>query len=584
MSDVIAARSLASQALTNLVNQFARPLDFLRELVQNSLDAGTPRVEVAVGFEGDGPVGVVSVHVDDFGEGMDEHIIDAQLTRLFSSTKEDDLTKIGKFGIGFTSIFAIRPDAVLVHTGRHGEYWELLFHPDRTFDKVRVDKPTTGTRITLFKEMRRDDLERFVREVRYVLGYWCEHSHTPITFEDRTRQQSPDADAPEADPFAAFAEPGQAAAPAGSHGGPERINHPFGLTDVDLQVSHETDTIEIAVGVTDSPRYGYYNGGLTLVNSANREVLGSFAARLGHVAFKVRSDKLEHTLTRDNVLQDEAWQEVMRQVVQVADRLRQQLLEHAVQACARGESMARWHALLTRELAAAPGRSHPFQQALRQAPVFRGHAGPLSLHDLERQERRHRRVLLHPGDGALADALDQADIKLVRATPSTRALLQAAEPPRILGLIPASRTLVDARTRFVLPELIALSDLPSDERRLFEKTDALVRKATGGRAGVAVGDMGGAGTVKDLCVEGPRDGRLFERKGDGWLWLPAFLRWRTLLLNHHHPHVRALVAASLADADVAAMALAQAVLLYEGLEGEPTFQRLFDAASEEVSE
>ena len=188
MSDVIAARSLASQALTNLVNQFARPLDFLRELVQNSLDAGTPRVEVAVAFEpGPDQMGVVSVHVDDFGEGMDEHIIDEQLTRLFSSAKEDDLTKIGKFGIGFTSIFAIRPDAVLVHTGRHGEYWELLFHPDRTFDKVRVDKPVTGTRLTLFKEMRADDVERFVREVRYVLGYWCEHSHTPITFEDRTR-------------------------------------------------------------------------------------------------------------------------------------------------------------------------------------------------------------------------------------------------------------------------------------------------------------------------------------------------------------------------------------------------------------
>ena len=43
----------------------------------------------------------LGIHVDDFGEGMDEAIIDAQLTRMFSSTKENDLTKIGKFGIGF---------------------------------------------------------------------------------------------------------------------------------------------------------------------------------------------------------------------------------------------------------------------------------------------------------------------------------------------------------------------------------------------------------------------------------------------------------------------------------------------------
>ena len=35
------------------------------------------------------------------GEGMNEEIIDHQLTRLFASGKAGDLTKIGKFGIGF---------------------------------------------------------------------------------------------------------------------------------------------------------------------------------------------------------------------------------------------------------------------------------------------------------------------------------------------------------------------------------------------------------------------------------------------------------------------------------------------------
>ena len=120
---VTASESLAEQALENLVNQFARPLDFLRELVQNSIDAGSPRVTVSIGWSAaadGGPLGVVEIHVQDFGEGMDEHIIDSQLTQMFSSTKEDDLTKIGKFGIGFTSIFAIQPDAVLLRTGRHG--------------------------------------------------------------------------------------------------------------------------------------------------------------------------------------------------------------------------------------------------------------------------------------------------------------------------------------------------------------------------------------------------------------------------------------------------------------------------------
>ena len=88
-----AAESLADQALENLVNQFARPLDFLRELVQNSIDAGSPRVEVWLRHRPD--ESLMEIHVDDFGEGMDERVIDEQLTRLFSSTKEDDLTKIG---------------------------------------------------------------------------------------------------------------------------------------------------------------------------------------------------------------------------------------------------------------------------------------------------------------------------------------------------------------------------------------------------------------------------------------------------------------------------------------------------------
>lgn len=582
MSDVIASSSLAGQALTNLVNQFARPLDFLRELVQNSLDAGSSRIEIAVGWEGEHADGVVSIHVDDFGEGMDEHIIDEQLTRLFSSTKEDDLTKIGKFGIGFTSIFAIRPDAVLVHTGRHGEYWELLFHADRTFDKVRVEKPVTGTRITLFKKMPRDEVDRLVREVRYVLGYWCEHSHTPITFEDRTQATAEPATpkAHPADPedvFGAF----EAFEAPPSAGDPRAINRPFTLEDADELLHVEEPGLEIVVGVTDSPRYAYYNGGLTLVNSVNREILGSFTARLGHLGFKVRSDQLEHTLTRDNVLQDDAWNAVMRRVVQVADRLRDKLLERAATAAAAGEDLDRWHALLVRELRAAEGRSHPYQKRLREHEIFRAHHGLLSLDAIERQERRMTRVLLHPGDGDLADALDENRVQLVRATAATRALLLAAQPPKVLGLLPQTRQLIDARTRFVLPQLIPMTELPADERRLYEAAHKLIQVATGRRARLIVGDMGGSGTVPDLVVEGPRDGRLFERKGDGWLWLPSFLRWRTLLLNRNHPHVRALVAAYLADPRVAALSLAQACLIYEGLEGESAFQALFDEATRE---
>ena len=84
---------------------------------------------------------------------MSEEIIDDQLTTLFSSSKENDLTKIGKFGIGFVSVFALRPKGVLVQTGRDGEYWEVFFdaRPELLQDR-RSTTPVEGTQITLFIE------------------------------------------------------------------------------------------------------------------------------------------------------------------------------------------------------------------------------------------------------------------------------------------------------------------------------------------------------------------------------------------------------------------------------------------------
>jgi hypothetical protein len=58
---------------------------------------------------------------------MNREIIEKQLTRLFSSAKDGDRTKIGKFGIGFVSVFAIDPHIVCVDTSRDGEHWRVLF-------------------------------------------------------------------------------------------------------------------------------------------------------------------------------------------------------------------------------------------------------------------------------------------------------------------------------------------------------------------------------------------------------------------------------------------------------------------------
>ncbi len=102
----------------DVIAQFADPFAFLRELVQNAIDAGTDAVEVRIEY--DGGAGVTRASVRDRGEGMTREIIEEQLLVLFRSTKERDDTKIGKFGIGFASVLAPSPQVVVVQTARGG--------------------------------------------------------------------------------------------------------------------------------------------------------------------------------------------------------------------------------------------------------------------------------------------------------------------------------------------------------------------------------------------------------------------------------------------------------------------------------
>ena len=111
---------MIEEVFENLVDQFSDPFTFYRELIQNAMDAGSNQVDVFCEYDEDSER--VTVTVADSGEGMSEKVIDEQLTRLFSSTKENDLTKIGKFGIGFVSNYTIKTQRVQLETERDGTY------------------------------------------------------------------------------------------------------------------------------------------------------------------------------------------------------------------------------------------------------------------------------------------------------------------------------------------------------------------------------------------------------------------------------------------------------------------------------
>ncbi|MFT6395448.1 MAG: hypothetical protein ACJAYU_000190 [Bradymonadia bacterium] len=286
---------LAAAMVENLATQFKSALDFYRELVQNSIDAGSPRIDVWLEYQpGEGGEGAIVIHVDDFGDGMNEAIIDNELTQLFASSKDNDLTKIGKFGIGFVSVFALRPKAVMVTTGRAGEYWQVIFGEDRSFVKTRIDEPVEGTQVALFLA---GDYQRYTtlsRDSLASLKKWCVHSETEITFEDRSSELR------------------------GARPELITINEPFGVTGRFATTYEEPGTV-IAVAFSPEPEWGFYNRGLTLLQTGVYEEAfpAEHREELGIVSLKLKSRFLEHTLTRETVLRDENYEKALARVLAV---------------------------------------------------------------------------------------------------------------------------------------------------------------------------------------------------------------------------------------------------------------------------
>ncbi|MCA9793601.1 MAG: hypothetical protein KC910_17440, partial [Candidatus Eremiobacteraeota bacterium] len=202
---------------------------------------------------------------------------------------ENDLTKIGKFGIGFVSVFAIKPQAVTVETGRSGEAWRILFRPDRTFERIRLDHPVDGTRVAVWVSLEGRGFNRLKKDCRDTVTYWCKHCDVEVRF-------------------------------AG-----EPINQPFGLGQpYEFKHSQQGTEVVVAPVAESAPFHGYYNRGLTLLEGQG--------SPLPNLAFKVRSRYLEHTLTRDNVLHDDHYKLALSIVEQAAyDGMAKDLLERLAQ-------------------------------------------------------------------------------------------------------------------------------------------------------------------------------------------------------------------------------------------------------------
>lgn len=260
----------------DLVNQFSDPLAFYRELIQNSLDAKCNRIDVTLDFKpDDGSRGELTIAVEDDGDGMDEQIIDNYLLVVFRSSKEGDFTKIGKFGIGFLSVFAIKPELVRVYTARAGESWRIDFHGDKHYEKYRMSEMREGTRVELVRPFSAEKLQALVGKSYDTIKYWCKYAEAEIYFREM-----------------------------GSSEPARTVREPFDLPGgSSLRYTEEGTEIVMGFSAEAAPLYGFYNRGLTLKEDKKAFFKG--------VTFRAKSRYLEHTLTRDNVMEDENYQKLM---------------------------------------------------------------------------------------------------------------------------------------------------------------------------------------------------------------------------------------------------------------------------------
>lgn len=515
--------------VADLIAQFADRLAFYRELVQNAIDAGSVSIGVRVVWD----AGFAVVAVRDAGVGMSREVIEEQLLVLFRSGKEDRQDAIGKFGVGFVSVLAVDPEVVEVHSSTgDGEAHVLHLRRDQSWDLFEVDGATSaGTTVKLRVPMPVEAYGQFVADSRRALGRWCCHARVPIHFTASDAEGEPLAE--------------------------DRIDRPLDLSDALVSVDASQGDFRIVAGVHRDGRSfaGFYNGGLMLYETADPLV--------GSLMFKVQAPHLEHTLSRDNVRRDAAYEKALREVRRVVqERLWPAVVDALVEAAE--EDRRRYRALLDvldpEMIEAQPGRW--------SFPVLAPIDGRRSVPAAERQGLYGRRR------GPLIDALAARGVPVFDAEGLDEDELRSLSA--LVGRAGGSGRLIDAHALYTL--LVPEAPAGYDEA-LLAGVGELLDRAARAPASIHFARVFGAGSRRCYLAgsKGPGDA------GEDWLLDDAInadplrlLLRPALVFDVAHPLVRAARGAMEVEPEVATAFLARAVLGGTG--------RLNDAVDDTLTE
>lgn len=507
----------------DVIAQFADPKAFYRELVQNSIDAGSPSVEVKLEY--DEAAQRMRVSVRDRGEGMTRDILENQLLVLFRSTKEQDRSKIGKFGIGFVSVLAPNPDVVTVHTSRDGRRFALHLYRDLRYELFDAGPATqTGTVVELEIAMPLGDVLAFVRDSESALVRWCRHASVPIELAVRV--------------------PGDTRT--------RRIDRPLAFEHALVEVQRTADdgqlTVIVALTAASVPYVGFFNHGLML-SETNQPLHGS-------LSFKIQDARLGHTLSRDDVRRDRHFERAVQFAKEVAETDLHDAIGRKLRELADGVDLDGHDRLLRAitEAKLAVAREHlyfPLVDPVEGQRSARAYDLPYNLW-LARGASKLTAALAEQGMRVLL-ARDPALPKSV-----LRAEVRSVEE-ELTSITPIEPTDADEALLALLHELFDVAHRPPEGLVLAEL------------AGARADRLAIAGKHTELVHVVDRD----EAGRNPF----ALLRRRVLVLSVEHPKVRA---ARVADPVVGASLLARAVLLEHRLLDEKRSRKLVEHSLERV--
>jgi len=273
------------QRIEDIVNslsaQFVDKTDCFRELIQNSIDAETPQIDVTFDTNTIGDLVQATITFEDYGIGMTMFERDEYLLKLFKSSKESRSDKIGKYGIGIVSPFILKPDHFIIEsTGKNGstvsESWGLHMrqtngNPEFRHYEIEQRK---GTKVVIQKIVSMQEAVALKSQVKEKISFFCARSRTPIYVDG------------------------------------EFINKEFKLNS-NLQVHEVMPGLEYVIGQRDSggdPIYEYLNNRLKL-----EQGIKPFT-HWPNISLLVSSSEFHHTFSRDKVVEDDAFARIINHI------------------------------------------------------------------------------------------------------------------------------------------------------------------------------------------------------------------------------------------------------------------------------